>query len=77
MSSTEVNLHQRDDCREIVWMSETTPEVGYEPDVDDQLVLVSIPHLAHAFFEGIDEFLIDLFSDERRAEVAEDRFKKL
>ena len=75
--STEANLHNRNDCRVIGWMSESTPEIRYEPDVDEQLVLVSIPALARAFFEGVDEFLIDLFSEDRRAEVAAERFQKI
>lgn len=75
--STEANLHKKNGCRKIVWMSESTPEVRYEPDVDEQLVLVSIPDLARAFFEGVDDFLIDLFSKDRRAEVAKERFQKV
>ena len=32
-----------------------------------------MPALAEAFFRGIDRFLIDLFSDKKKAEIAEKR----
>ncbi|MEK6325475.1 MAG: hypothetical protein AABN33_27865 [Acidobacteriota bacterium] len=58
-------------------MDRAIPEVVYNPVVDKELVLVSIPALADAFFRGIDAFLIDVFSDKTRAPIVETRVNKL
>jgi len=41
------------------------------------LVLVSIPALVRALFEGIDSFLPQLFATPEKRAVAEERLKKL
>ena len=51
------------------------PEVRYDPRIRADFVIVSVHALAHAFFTGIDKFLVDLFSDSAKAKVAEERFK--
>jgi hypothetical protein len=38
---------------------------------------VSVHALADAFFLGVDKFLVDLFADEKKAPIAEQRLKKL
>lgn len=75
--STESRLSRQGDCREIGWMSESTPAVRYDPEVSEDLVLVSIPALSRCFFEGVDTFLIDVYSSNKRAEIAENRFEKI
>ena len=65
------------ECRTIGYMDKSVPEVRYNPEISREIVLVSVPALAEAFFRGIEEFLIDLFSDHKRAEVAEVRLPKL
>ena len=64
-------------CRQIGYMDQSVPEVRYAPHVSRELVLVSLPALAEAFLGGLDRFLVDLFSDTKRAPVAERRFKRL
>jgi hypothetical protein len=64
-------------CRLIGYMSESVPEIRYNPAVNMDLVLVSVPAFAEAFYKGIDQFLVDLFSKREKAIVAEDRLKWL
>ena len=70
-------MSRQGECRNIGYMDQSVPEVRYNPNVSGSLVLVSVPALAEAFFRGVDQFLIDLFSDSEKAQVAEERFKKL
>lgn len=65
------------EARVIGYMDKSVPEVRYNPDVNKQLVLVSVPALAEAFFKGIDRFLVDAFSDKARAPIIEERMNKL
>jgi len=62
-------------CRIVGYMSESVPEIRYNPSVNGNLVLVSVPALAESFYNGIDQFLVDLFSDKDKAKVAESRLK--
>jgi hypothetical protein len=62
-------------CRMVGYLSETVPEIRYNPDVDKNLVLVSVSALAESFYKAIDTFLVDLFSNTDKAKVAEDRLK--
>jgi len=70
-------LTREDKCRNVGYVDKSVPEVIFNPKVSDSLVLVSLDALAAAFFKGIDQFLIDLFSNEEKAPVAEERLKKL
>ena len=62
-------------CRIIGYLSETIPEIRYDPAIDKNLVLVSVPALAESFYKGIDQFLVDLFANKDKAKVAEERLK--
>ena len=64
-------------ARIIGYMDKAVPEVMYNPDVNKELVLVSVPGLAEAFSKGIDQFLVDAFSDGARAPILEERMRKL
>lgn len=64
-------------ARLIGYMDKSVPEVRYNPEVNKQLVLVSVSALAEAFFQGTDKFLADAFSDKTRAPVIEARMKNL
>ena len=64
-------------ARVIGYMDQSVPEARYSPDVNKQLVLVSVPALAQAFFKGVDPFLIDAFSDKARAPMIENRMRTL
>ena len=62
-------------CRMVGYMDQSVPEVRYNPAVSKELVLVSVPALAGAFFQGIDEFLVDLFANQEKATIAEKRLQ--
>jgi hypothetical protein len=64
-------------ARLIGYMDKSVPEVRYNQTVKKELVLVSVPALAEAFFKGIDSFLVDAFSDKARAPIIEARMKNL
>ncbi len=66
-------LSRKGQCRMVGYMGKSVPEVRYNSDVAKNLVLVSVVGLAEAFFRGIDKFLVDLFADGRKAEIAEER----
>ena len=74
---TESSLSRTGKCRQILWMSEAQPEIRYNAMKQPGFVVVSIPALAQAFFDGIDRFLVDTYSDPKRKERAEARFKKI
>jgi hypothetical protein len=68
-------LSKEGKCRMVGYMNKGIPEIRTKPNSD--LVMVSITALADAFFKGIDEFLIDLFSNKEKAAIAEERLKEL
>ncbi len=71
------DLSSKGKCRQIGYMDKSIPEVRFAPGVSRNLVLVSVPALAEAFFTGADNFLIGLFADPKKAPIAEERFKQL
>jgi hypothetical protein len=75
--STFSKLTREGGCRVIGYTDEMYPEVCYESEIDPTLVLVSIPALARAFYEGLDQFLPELFSDREKAPIAEQRFENI
>jgi hypothetical protein len=62
-------------CRMVGYMSESIPEIRFNPTVNNNFVLVSVPALAESFYKGIDEFLVNLFTNKEKSKVAEDRLK--
>ena len=70
-------LSRQGKCRQIGYLGKSKPEVIFNPSASTDLVLVSVSGLAQAFFDGIDAFLINLFSDTQQAPIAEERFRKL
>lgn len=74
---TASELSREGKCRQVGYMDKSVPEVRFNPNVSNDLVLVSVPALADAFFLGVDKFLVDLFADEKKAPIAEQRLKKL
>jgi len=70
-------LSRQGKCRQIGYMSRAIPEVGYNPAVSKELVMVSVPALAEAFFQGVNRFLIDIFDDKNKAPIAEGRLRRL
>jgi hypothetical protein len=67
------DLSRKGHCRMVGYVARSVPEVRYNPEVDKSLVLVSVLALAEAFYNGVDQFLVDLFANKKRAEVAEKR----
>ncbi len=74
---TASDLSRKGKCRQVIYMDKSVPEIRYNPKVSQDVVLVSVPALADAFFSGVDKFLIDLFADQIKAPIAEHRLKKL
>lgn len=64
-------------CRQIEHMGESVPEVRFNPNVSNYLVIVSVPAWADAFFFGVDKFLVALFTDKEKVSIAEERLMKL
>lgn len=62
-------------CRMVGYMSEAVPEIRFNPKVNNNFVLVSVPALAESFYKAIDEYLVNLFTNTEKAKVAEDRLK--
>ena len=75
--STFSRLTREGGCRVIGYTDEMYPEVRFNPEVSENLVLVSIPALAQAFFNGVDQFLINLFADNERVRLTEHRFNNI
>ncbi|MBF0397929.1 MAG: hypothetical protein HQK78_14205, partial [Desulfobacterales bacterium] len=70
------NLSRKGKCRMVCYMDKGIPEIRSKPGIDD-IVIVSVFALVEAFFTGIDEFLVALFSNKEKATVAEERLKEL
>ena len=66
-------LSREGKARMIAYMDKAVPEVRHDPSLTPPLVMISIDALATAFFDGIDKFLIDIFTDKAKRELAEKR----
>ncbi|MBA3066114.1 hypothetical protein KJ633_03740 [bacterium] len=75
--SIQSKLSRQNRCRQIGYMNKGKPEVRYNPEVTKDLVMVSIEALVESFFKGIDQFLINLFSNPKKSKIAEERLKKI
>lgn len=64
-------------CRIVVHVhiDKFVPEVRYNPSGSADRVYVSILALKEAFFTGIDNFLVAVFSDKNKAKIAEERLQ--
>ena len=63
-------------CKNIGYMV-ANRAVVHNPKVHPDLALLSVHHLADAFFKGIDEYLVYIFADKKRGEIADKRFQGL
>ena len=70
-------MSRNGECRNICYMDISIPEIRYDKAISESVVLVSIQALAEAFFNGINQFLIDLFSDKEKSSIAEKRLDNL
>ena|SRR3990172_563770 len=66
-------------CRMIGYMDISNPPIRYNPTVSKELVLVSLPALKTALFDGMDRFLVDVYKDptSKTAKLADERFGNL
>ena len=64
-------------CRWVGYTDKMHPPVRFDPKIHKQLVMVSVPDLAEAFFSGVRECLIDLFSDLATNQIARQRLDDL
>lgn len=74
---TASKLSREGKCRQVGCMSKSVPEVRFNPNVTSELVLISVPALAEAFFAGVDKFLVHVFADRTKALMTEQRLKNL
>jgi hypothetical protein len=70
-------LSREGKCRQIGYVDRSMPVVRYDPTIDPGFILLSIDALAQAFFQGVDRFLIDAFSDPDQASVVEARLRHI
>jgi hypothetical protein len=75
--TTSSRLSRSGQIRQIGYMDKSVPEIRYDSSVSKDLVLVSIAALAESFLQGVDRFLIDVFSDSNRIPVVEERLRNL
>ncbi len=73
--STESRKAAGGHTRRIVYHHRVQPTMVYRPEVDPNLVLVSLDALSRAFVDRIDRYIVDLFADSTRRPLAEDRLK--
>ncbi|MFL5440701.1 MAG: hypothetical protein ACJ79W_16200 [Myxococcales bacterium] len=72
---TASRLSREGKCRQVIYKYQSGGEpVHYRPEVDPSVAIVSIEALAQALFAGIDRFLVDLFKDNTRGALADQRF---
>jgi hypothetical protein len=62
-------LSRQGRCRQIGHVDQAVPEVRFAPSISRDLVIVSLVALRDAFFSGIDRFLIESLSGDRKALV--------
>lgn len=70
-------LSKEGKCRIIGYADHMESPVRYDPSKSERMVMVSVQHLAEAFFRGIDQFLVDAFSDPNRKPLIEKRLRQL
>jgi len=70
-------LSREGKCRYIGYIDQMIPEIKYDKKINADFVMVSIKAFASAFMSGIDKFLIDVFSDNQKSKMVEQRLDKL
>ncbi|TAJ29282.1 MAG: hypothetical protein EPO64_04045, partial [Nitrospirae bacterium] len=71
----ESRMSSEGKCRIVGYMDKSVPEVRCNSSISKSHVFVSVPALKNAFFIGIDNFLINAFSDKTKAKTVEARLK--
>jgi hypothetical protein len=70
-------LNRDGKCRRLLYADKLKPEINYAPSISKEDVMVSIEGLVEAFFKGLDKFLVDLYKDKSKGEIADRRFEKI
>jgi hypothetical protein len=74
---SESRISREGRVRQIGYFDHGLPEVRADASISTELVLVSVTALRQSVFTGIDRYLVDLFSDATRRDVAERRLQKI
>lgn len=64
-------------CRVVGYVDRCIPEVRFAPSVDPTQVVVSIEGLKTAFFAGMNEFLISVYSNSEKTKIVEPRLQTM
>ena len=77
--SVSSRMSREGKCRMIGYVDGSNPPILFRPAVSKELVLVSLPAFKTALFQGMDQFLIDIYKNptSKKAQVANERFKNL
>ena len=74
--SGESRSRRQGAARLMQWTDQGVP-VLYRPDIDANLVFVSVQALVELFFEAVDRFLVELFREPGRAALADSRLQNM
>lgn len=69
--------HHQGGIRVLGWMVGSEPHVRFDRTKAPNLVLVDIPAMANAFFNGMERFLVEGFADPTQKELFEKRLNEL
>jgi hypothetical protein len=73
---TASRLSRQGKCRQILYKYQRGGvPVHYRPDINAEVMVVSVEALVESFFRGVDQFLVDLFKDKSRGAAADQRFQ--
>lgn len=75
--SAHISKHDNDRRRSIMYADNMVPPIKITPNASPPFLIVSVQHLMNAFFEGIDQFLVEAYSNQLQAEVIERRFEEI
>lgn len=73
----ESSLSRQGKVRTIGFCDHCVPEIRFNPSIDSTLVGISLRGLKNAVFEGINRFLIEVFSNPARAAVVSKRLEEM
>ena len=62
----ESDLSRNKRARPIVYINHRTPEISYDPNEPENIVVMSVEGLYNSFFTGVQKFLSDLHADKNR-----------
>ena len=63
--------------RQLFYMSDTRNPVLFDPAINKEMLLLSVPALCGWFFDGLDRFIADLRADSELARIANVRLENI